>query len=261
MRLLGAMDRAAAEVGLTYYLAYGTALGAVREGDLIAWDVDADVWVRHEDRVLLTSAFREALPADVELLTAETHPDYEYLFPRLAFRGIHHVYVRVDVFPLDPAPRSSLGRAVYGRTMRVLDRAFFVKRSDDTVRDHYSPRKRLLLRGLRTLLVPVPDRALRSAFRWLQGRGSPRRLVNSCGSYGAREFFDAAWFDEIERVAVRGRPLPVPIGHRSLLRQVYGDYGTPVPPEQQEREVRAATSSFVVPLRRAGHLPGPEEAP
>lgn len=257
-RLLGELDRVATAHDVPFYLAYGTAIGAARDGDLIPWDVDADVWVRREHYPLLVEVLAGALGPDFELLTPETHPDYEYLFPRLVLRGIHHVYVRVDVFPLDPAPRTAAGRTAYLRLMRVLDRAHFVKRADCTIRLHYSPGKRLLARALRALLLPVPSGLLRRVFRRLQAAGDPAVLVNSCGSYGEREFFDAAWFDEVARLPVHGVPLPAPAGYDALLTHLYGDWRTPVPPEQQERELRAAASSFVEPLRAKGLLPGSE---
>jgi lipopolysaccharide cholinephosphotransferase len=259
-RLLGELDRVATAHDVPFYLAYGTAIGAARDGDLIPWDVDADVWVRREHYDRLVGVLAGALGPEFELLTPETHPEYEYLFPRLVLRGIHHVYVRVDVFPLDPAPRTAAGRTAYLRVMRVLDRAYFVKRADTAIRLHYSPAKRLVTRVLRTALLVLPAGLLRRVFRRLQGAGDPAVLVNSCGSYGEREFFDAAWFDGVVRLPVHGVALPAPVGYDALLTHLYGDWRTPVPPAQQERELVAATSSFVVPLRAAGLLPGPEEA-
>ncbi len=259
-RLLVELDRVATAHAVPFYLAYGTAIGAARDGDLIPWDVDADVWVRHEHYPRLLGVLAGALGPDFELLAPETHADYEYLFPRLVLRGVHHVYVRVDVFPLDPAPRSAAGRTAYLRVMRVLDRAYFVKRADIGIRLHYSPRKRLLTGALRAALLPVPAGLLRRIFRRLQAAGDPAVLVNSCGSYGQREFFDAAWFDDVARLPVHGVALPAPAGYDALLTHLYGDWRTPVPPAQQERELVAATSSFVEPMRAAVLLPGPEEA-
>lgn len=253
-RLLAELDRVALELGMPYYLGYGTLIGAVRENALIPWDVDADVWVRHSDYSLLTQELPGLLGEDFELISAETHDDYEYLFPRLAIKGIHHVFVRIDIFPLDPAPRSAVGRRVYGKVVRLIDRAHFVKRADISVRLHYSARKRLLTSVLRTVLLPFPASFLRRVFQWLQGRGTSAVLINSCGAYGEREIYPASWFASMERVAVGELTLPVPNGYDNALRQLYGDYMTPVSTEQQQRELAAATSSFIEPLRELGHI-------
>ena len=145
--LLVELDRVATLAGIPYALAYGTAIGAVRDGGLIPWDVDADVWLPHEHYARFVEQAAALLGPDYELLTAETHDDYEYLFPRLVLRSVHHVFVRVDVFPLDPAPRSRRLAAAYVAGMHLLAQVFFVKRARTDIREHYSARKRLLTRS------------------------------------------------------------------------------------------------------------------
>jgi len=264
LELLAELDRVAAATGTAYFLAYGTAIGAVRDGGLIPWDVDADVWLpsRQYDDFLSRAAAH--LDERFELIAPETHPDYEYLFPRLTIRGIHHVFVRVDLFPLDPAPRSRWAQRAYLTLARGLAQLYFVKRADTSVRHHYSAGKRWLTRSLRLVSAPLPARVVRRLFRALQAwspeAGEPTVLVNSCGSYGPREIFDARWFDAAERLPVAGLSLPVPAGYDALLTHVYGDYRTPVSEERQHQELAFAQEMFVEPLRRSGLLPRGEEA-
>ena len=102
----------ALELGMPYYLGVRHALGAVRGRDLIAWDVDADVWVRHPTTPPAARASSPRLLGDeFELLTAETHDDYEYLFPRLALSGIHHVLRARRRLPARPGAAHRRGRA------------------------------------------------------------------------------------------------------------------------------------------------------
>jgi lipopolysaccharide cholinephosphotransferase len=255
--LLVELVRVAAAADVPVFLAYGTAIGAVRDGDLIPWDVDADVWLPHEHHRRFLEEAVPLLGPDYELLTAETHDDYEYLFPRLVLRSVHHVFVRVDVFPLDPAPRSRRAAAAYVKAMHLLDRLFFVKRARTDVRAHYSPAKRLLTRALRLASAPLPTRVLLRIFRRLQAAGDPAStlVANSCGSYGEREVFERAWFAGTTAHDVFGHPLPLPVGVDPLLTQVYGDYRTPVSPERQHDELVHATATFVEPLRSLGVLP------
>jgi lipopolysaccharide cholinephosphotransferase len=241
-RLLVELDRVAARVGVPYYLAYGTAIGAVRDGDLIPWDVDADVWLPHEHQARFVGEAAALLGPEFELLTAETHDDYEYLFPRLVLRSVHHVLVHVDVFPLDPAPRSRRLAAAYVAGMHLLAQVFFVKRARTDVREHYSAGKRLLTRLLR-------------AAAW-QARGRPDSplVANSCGSYGAREVFERSWFGGPTTRSVFGRDLSLPGDTEAVLTQVYGDYRTPVDAGRRHDELVHATATFVRPLREQGVL-------
>ena len=258
-RLLVELDRVATAADIPYHLAYGTALGAVRERDLIAWDPDADVWVASEHHPRLVAACAELLGPDFELLTAETHPDYEYLFPRLALRGTHHVLLSLDVFPLDHAPRSARARRLHLGLSRLLARVFLVKRADTAVRVHYSRRKRCLTRALRVVASPAPARLVLAGFRRLQRRRPTGWLVNSCGSYGTREVMEAGWFE-----ATADTPLgPVPAAYDALLTSLYGDWQRPPDARRRDREVAHALATYVEPLRRPGALldPAPDRSP
>ena len=50
----------ASAAGIRYWLDFGTLLGVVRDGDLIAWDDDVDVSCREEDRAALPAALEQA---------------------------------------------------------------------------------------------------------------------------------------------------------------------------------------------------------
>lgn len=255
-RLLVELVRVAGAADVPVFLAYGTAIGAVRDGDLIPWDVDADVWLPHEHHQRFLHEAVPLLGPEFELLTAETHGDYEYLFPRLVLRSVHHVFVRVDVFPLDPAPQSRRAAAAYVSVMHFLTKVFFVKRARTDVRAHYSAAKRLLTKTLRLLVSPLPDRVLLRLFRRLQARGGPgsELVANSCGSYGAREVFERGWFSSTVTRPVFGRELPITPDYDVVLTQIYGDYLTPVSEERRRQELVHATSTFVEPLRELGVL-------
>lgn len=249
-RLLAELDRVAGEASIPYALAYGTALGAVRGGDLVPWDPDADVWVDSSHHARLVEECARRLGPDFELLSAETHHDYEYLFPRLVLRGTHHVLLSLDVFPLDHAPRSAVGRRVHTALSRLVAQVFLVKRADVSVRAHYGAAKRRILRSLRLLAAPVPASLLVKAFRRLQRRRPTGTLVNSCGSYGHREYFDAAWFADVEETPLG----PVPIGYDALLTAVYGDWRSPPPPERIACEIAHVRTTWLDPLSQPGGL-------
>lgn len=258
--LLAELDGACRAAGVPCLLAYGTALGAVREGDLIGWDVDADVWVPREHYSRLLTEVAPLLGPDCELLSPETHPDYEYLFPRVVRRGVHHVFVRVDVFPLDPAPPGRLLRVAYLGLARLLVRLFYLQRVDASVRVHYSRRFRLAIGAAGAVARLVPGGLVLRAFRTLQGAFAGRRtgwLVNSCGSYGQREFLPAEWFASSGTQTLAGRPYAVPARLPELLTHLYGDWAEPPPERQRRFELEAAVARLVRPMRAAGLLDAP----
>lgn len=110
LTLLDRFVQICTENGLQYYLAFGTALGAVRHQGFIPWDDDIDVCMPREDyeklRVLL------AEPAeDVSVLDAVNTPGYTSFFMKfndnqtsLIFKYVKDcpaLGIYIDVFPLD----------------------------------------------------------------------------------------------------------------------------------------------------------------
>jgi hypothetical protein len=88
--------------------------------------------------------------------------------------------------------------------------------------------------------------------RWCAKRSDGEVAVSSCGSYGMREFFRSAWFREGRPARFRDRELLVPSDCEALLESIYGDYMTPVPDAEQDREVAFIEDHYVGPLRSNG---------
>ncbi len=60
--ILQYLDEVCRQLGLTYYLAYGTLLGAVRHQGFIPWDDDVDVWMQRQDYMKLLDYLRTSNP-------------------------------------------------------------------------------------------------------------------------------------------------------------------------------------------------------
>jgi lipopolysaccharide cholinephosphotransferase len=256
MPILLELDAATKEAGLSYYLAYGTAIGALRHRDFIPWDIDADVFIWSHEYEQLIEALRARLPEDVTLHTPEDGSGYEYLFARLGLCGVDHTRVHVDLFPLEPAPASRWKQRVYAVGTRLCCQMYLVKQMQVASRTHYTWPKRLVTRVGKIVLSPVPSRVLHRMFgaftRWFAARSDGEVVASSCGSYGMREFFRRSWFDAAVPTPFRSRELQIPSGSREMLEWIYGDFMTPVSDSVQEREVEFIEHHFVGPLRSHG---------
>lgn len=256
MRILLELDAATDAAGVSYYLAYGTAIGALRHRDFIPWDIDADVLVWSHEYERLVETLRARLPEDLTLYTPEDGSGYEYLFARIGVRGVDHTRVHVDLFPLELAPASRWQQRVYSIGARLCCQMYLVKQMPTASRTHYTPAKRLVTRAGKLVLRPVPSRYLHRLFvaytRWFAARSAGDVVASSCGSYGLREFFRRSWFDASVPARFRGAELRIPSGGREMLEWIYGDFMTPVPDSVQDREVAFIEDHFVGPLRSHG---------
>lgn len=96
LQLLKKIDEVCKKHGLTYWLDYGTLLGAVRHQGFIPWDDDIDISMLRED----WEKMRELL--DDEFGTGN------FSYNMMGFIQIHYkdTTMQVDIFPFDRAPES-----------------------------------------------------------------------------------------------------------------------------------------------------------
>lgn len=83
LELLHELDRVCNLVGVKYYLAYGTCLGAVRHQGYIPWDDDIDVFLLVDDMKKLMEN-KSLFKSNYFLQSRETDPNYENM--KLALR-------------------------------------------------------------------------------------------------------------------------------------------------------------------------------
>ena len=100
------------KMNLTYYIAFGTLLGAIRHKGFIPWDDDVDVCMPREDYDRFIREGGKYLPENYFIQTMESDPKYALNFAKLRDSNTtlfeKHVIdvdinhgVFIDIFPLD----------------------------------------------------------------------------------------------------------------------------------------------------------------
>ncbi len=242
LRILTVIDKVCHEHNLRYYLVDGTLIGAVRHGGFIPWDDDIDIAMPREDYEALIRNCREWLPAPYELICHDTDPAHYTYFAKVQdasttlIESPHIFYlggIFVDIFPIDGVPESKLGRWFYSRRFKQLKkRLYFLLR--DPYRHGHGPSCwwPLLMRKLYS--IDSTQRKLRKHLSRYPFEKSRTIAVNT--HCRLTSMFD--------REKVLGDPTPILFeglemqamrDNDTYLRQVYGDYMTPPPPEQQRQ--------------------------
>ena len=240
LRMLRSLHDIASESGLEYYLAYGTALGAIRERDLIAWDTDADVIVPVDMYEELCEALSTSLPNYLELRKPGAPWDYEHLFARIAIRGLDHNLLHVDLFPMAGAPSSRALRSLTIRVAKAVNLGYMLRIADPTERYTYDLRKQRIAGWAKRVLSLIPVAVFSATYRRLSRLSDYRSsdvVYNVAGSYGLREFIPRRLLGDCSTRAVRGVDLRLPCDAESYLRHMYGDYATPPDIETRQEAV------------------------
>ena len=247
--------------GLTYYIAYGTLLGAIRYEDFIPWDDDADIMMPRKDSDKLLKYRKELISDEWDLLSHRTHKGYFIPWMKFSYKNTilkpsrfnsGMVYgLAFDIFPIDylDAPNDE---AALEKALRI--NGFYKKQT------HRLQPFAELKPGLKNSI----RRIIKKTYFHTIGRckGSIVDVINNIENKArtvAPKPDNYAWnlfgyltfvyytkdFTEGEKYfVIRGEKFRGPCGYDHFLKVRYGeDYMTP--PSEEERVINHVYSLYV----------------
>ena len=116
--------------GIEYQLAYGSTLGAVRDGGQIPWDYDIDLYVPLYEREKVEAALATELDSKYFYCSPETTKDMNYRLSivRVLPKGYCHQALHVDIFYIIGLPEEEKEKEEYCKSVSeaVLSRKFTI---------------------------------------------------------------------------------------------------------------------------------------
>ena len=221
MEILVEFDRVCCINQLDYYLAYGTLIGAIRDGNQIPWDYDIDTLVKIDDRERLISVLNKDLGNDFYYDYSDKTPAYPTSCLRICKKGYNMMALHVDVFFLIGTPNDEHKRNIHIDKLRRVMTLRTLKNLPVYLPQnlHQSKLKSLILKVL------LPNQLL----KYLENRLFKKyKLVESdnwCTNQTVyKKVYPKEIFATTTKVKVNDLPFNVPVGYEKFLTHNYGDW-------------------------------------
>ena len=251
LEILDELDRVCKLKNISYQLAWGTLLGAVRHKGFIPWDYDIDV---HMDRNNYERFLQEGVPELKEeyvLQTYFTDPDSVVHFAKIRKKGTVYAEpadspsvvnngIWIDIFPLENVKPGTLSDWF----LRLRAALYFgiITSSVKYRIDQCKPLpKRLLRYVFAGLLKIVPKRIFDEKFQKVIKKYSNCDTgylaliawgLNSKIQYKC--VIPADKYYDMTELEFCGKMYPAPVNYDYILKTIYGDY-MKLPPEKERQ--------------------------
>lgn len=204
---------------IDYYLAYGSLLGAIRDGGQIPWDYDVDVWVKIDDKDRLLEALKRSQSSDFYYDTRLINKKCRHYILRICPVNHNIDVIHLDIFWLFGANEKKKKRLEKKRKkVRTIMRHKFSR--IDYVDDGIWPKFRHIASKIIYFFYPtfLCDNFMKSIMK------------KSCCDveYLAEDYesiFKREWFDSTMKIKFpNGEEYSVPCGYNDILNTIYGNY-------------------------------------
>lgn len=246
IQLLVSIHNYCEQENLSYFLSYGSLIGAIRHKGFIPWDDDIDICMPRKDYETLIKHYNEKQTGTTVLISPENDPDYYVTSAKLLdTRTVMKEHVSVDktigvyldIFPIDYWPDDREHAIKQNKKITFLRKMLTLKNLQiDPKRGCI---KNLIVMLGHIALIGIGRRKLINKIISVSTMYNENRtpkyagVVSESDHYGIREIMPVEWMQRITKATFEGKEYKIPAYYDSILSQLYGDYMS-FPPKTEQ---------------------------
>ncbi len=251
LMILEEIDRICVKHNITYFLAYGTLIGAVRHGGFIPWDDDIDLFMPRDDYEHFLKVCPDELNEKFLLHYQETDPNYPLAMTKVRLKNTFFCEknaktemisngIWIDIFSLENVKkRTSLSQKFQFKTVNCINTIKGIRLKWDVLGVCSTLTKVLyyLLRPFSVMQIYRLQEKLKTFYR----NKKCDYMVEFSGCYGQiKQTFKKTDLFPPKRIVFSGMECYIPNNSHNILSQIYGeDYMTP--PSEDKRKTHNPT--------------------
>lgn len=210
---------------ITYFCAYGTLLGLIRDGEMLPWDYDCDVMIFGSDLEKLLKSFDEKLPDDYYYVYNNNTKKYCAECIRLCKKGYSYMAFHIDIFLLIGAPNEKKKRENFKKGIYNIESAKISLFYPYHVDNSSMTRVQKLLRVFYKIkhLFLTEKRIHKKEIGFIK-KYPIERAEYLCLIQPFMDEYKKEWFEKSIVLKNNDFEYCVPIGFKEILKAGYGDY-------------------------------------
>lgn len=240
LEILKIVSEVCKKLELTFFLAYGTLIGAVRHHGFIPWDDDIDIMMPRKDYELLINYFhinsQKLYP--LKIINMDNEEKYPYMITRviderfiICEKNINEygLGLFIDIYPLDGVGNNKKeNKKILKKTRLYLSSiCLFIP---ENIKIRYL--QKLKRRILRTVLKRKGKKYfMQKLNNFVKSRDYDKYKYIGCIIW-ENDCYEKSLVEKTMLMKFEDAEFPVPIGYHEMLTQIYGNY-MELPPENE----------------------------